>query len=324
MEKPFDIFGHFVQASGSMGAALAGVEHRTADQLVRDADFAMYRAKQNGRACYEIFDAHLEVCISSQQERERELRGVLEQRLFQFSYQPVFHLVDGRVEFFESLLRWSRADGAVDSFSDLMAVAEDTGLSIALGRESMEAACRQLRQWCETRPEQCASISLNLTRRQFYHPDMVAQMKKVLAATGADPRQLMLEVSEATLNENPDAAVAILQRLADCQVRVAMDDFGAGMASVNHLVRMPVSTVKLDAQLTAMAASSGRAQVLLEAILRLGRTLGIPMVAQGIDASEQLQALIQIGCTLGQGTLLARALDPAQALGLMAGEPQRR
>ena len=147
MARPFDIFGHHVQAGASIGAAMAGPEHTSADLLVRDADFAMYRAKQSGGGRYEIFDKHLEVVVTSQQERERELRYRLDKRLLEFLYQPIFRLQDGRLEGFECTLRWRRADGSVDSFGDLLAVAEETGLSITLGRETMEAACWQLRSW---------------------------------------------------------------------------------------------------------------------------------------------------------------------------------
>jgi len=133
MARPFDIFGHSVQAGASIGAAMAGPDHSTPDFLVRDADFAMYRAKQSGGGRYEIFDKHLEVVVSSQQERERELRYRLDKRLLEFLYQPIFRFQDGRLEGFECLLRWRRADGSIDSFGDLLTVAEETGLSITLG-----------------------------------------------------------------------------------------------------------------------------------------------------------------------------------------------
>ena len=141
MTRPFDIFGHQVQVAVSLGAAMAGPEHTSSDLLIRDADFAMYRAKQSGGGRYEIFDKHLELSITSQQERERELRYRLEKRLLEFRYQPVFQLQSGRLEGFECTLRWRGPDGLTDNFGDLLAVAEETGLSITLGRETMEAVC---------------------------------------------------------------------------------------------------------------------------------------------------------------------------------------
>lgn len=316
MERPFDIFGHHLEAGASIGAAMAGPDHTSADLLVRDADFAMYRAKQSGGRRYEIFDKHLEVVFSSQQERERELRYRLDKRLLEFLYLPIFRLKDGLLEGFECQLRWRRADGSVDSSSDLMTVAEDTGLSVTLGRETMEAACWQLRTWHNAMSKVDITLTVNLTPRQFYNPEMVAQLQRTLVASGADASRLLFEVPESALNESPDAAVAILQRMVDCGVRVAMDDFGASLAPLNHLVRLPLDMVKVDAKLSAAATSTGRQQAMLESLLRLVRTLGVQVVAQGIESIEQLRALSRMGCELGQGPLFSPALEAAAALKL--------
>ena len=316
MSRPFDIFGHFVQAGASIGAAMAGPDHTSSDLLVRDADFAMYRAKQSGGGRYEIFDKHLEVCVSSQQEREKELRFVLEQRLLEFRYQPICRLQTGKLEALECLLRSRRSDGSVDSFTDLPSIAEETGLSVTLGRETMDAVCRQLQSWRTASPPVEVTLSINLTYKQFYNVDLVAQLQRTLAATGADPKKILLEVPETVLNESPDAAVAILQRLVDCHVRVALDEFGASLAPLNHLVRLPIEMVKLDAKLTAAANSTGRQQAVVESLLRLGRTLGVQVVAQGIETAEQLRALARMGCELGQGPLLSPILEAPKALAL--------
>jgi Amt family ammonium transporter len=321
MNKPFDIFGHQVRASASIGAAMAGPAHLAADLLVRDADFAMYRAKQAGGGQYEIFDKHLEVCISSLRERERQLRSALEKREFEFRSQPVFSLQSGRLESLESLLCWRRPDGTAEEAPELMEVAESTGLSISLGREALEAACRQLRASADAHPGRACRVSVNLTARQFFHPDMIAQLRRALMASGADPALLQIEVPETALNENPDAAVAVLQRVSDCHVRVAIDDFGSGLAPLNHLVRLPIETVKLDPKLTLAAVASGRPKALIEALIRLCRNLGIMVVAQGIETPEQLQALIRMGCDRGQGKLLGPPLDAMQALLLVGPGP---
>ncbi len=230
MDRPFDIFGHVVHAGTSIGAVMAGPDHTTTDLLVRDADFAMYRAKQAGGGRYEIFDKHLEVCVTSQQERERELRSAVDKRQFVFQYLPIYRLADGRLEGFESLLGLRRVDGTVDSSYDLLGVAEDTGLSNQLGRETLETVCAQLRSWSDRLPEQELMLTVNLTRRQLYHPDLIAHLMKALALSGADASRLWFEAPESAFNENPDAAVAVLQRLADWQVRVAIDDFGSSLA----------------------------------------------------------------------------------------------
>ena len=320
MARPFNLFGHQLNAGASVGAALAGPEHTSPDMLIRDADFAMYRAKQSGGGRYEIFDKHLEITLTNQQERERELRYRLEKRLLEFCYQPIFRLQSRTVLGFEGMLRWrgaeAAADRSADRFYDLLKVAETTGLSITLGRESMEAVCWQLRSWKSAAPHADVLLSLNLTERQFYNADFALQLQRTLAASGADPARLLFEVPESVVNENPDAAVPVLQRMLDCGVHVALDDFGSSLGSLNHLVRLPFDMVKLDPKLIIAATSTGKMQVLVESLLRLGRTLGLQVVAQGIDTTEQLRTMMRLGCDLGQGRLLSPDLDATQALQL--------
>jgi diguanylate cyclase (GGDEF)-like protein/PAS domain S-box-containing protein len=316
MSKPFDIFGHQVSAGTSLGAALAGPEHTSPDLLIRDADFAMYRAKQSGGGRYEVFDKHLEITITSQQERERELRYRLEKRMLEFRYQPMFRLQSRSVLGFECLLRWRGPESSADRLDDLLMIAEETGLSITLGRESLEAVCWQLRNWRNSAPQADVLLSINLTKRQFYNPDLTIQLQRTLLASGANPARLLLEVPETAVNESPDAAVPILQRMLDCGVHVALDDFGSSLGPLNHLVRLPFDMVKLDANLTATVTAPGRHQAVLESLLKLGRTLGVQVVAQGIETSEQLRILMRLGCDLGQGRLLSPDLDGVQALQL--------
>ncbi|MGO8759820.1 MAG: putative bifunctional diguanylate cyclase/phosphodiesterase [Terracidiphilus sp.] len=316
LERPFDVFGHTVGVGASIGAVIAGPDHTTSDLLVRDADFAMYRAKQAGGGRLELYDKHLEVCVSSQMERERELRSAVDKRQFAFQYQPFYRLSNGRLEGFECLLRLRRADGSVDSFQDLLSDVEDTGLSTLLERETLDAACARLRAWSDALPGQDLIVTVNITRRQLFHPDLVAYLMKALSSSGADPSHLWFEAPETAFNDNPDAAVAVLQRLADSQVRVAIDDFGSSLAPLHHLVHLPVAMIKLAPKLSAAVLAPGRQQAVLEALIRLSNTLGIPVVAQGIQSPEQLAALMRIGCPLGQGRLLSPALDPEDALQL--------
>jgi diguanylate cyclase (GGDEF)-like protein/PAS domain S-box-containing protein len=314
MEQPFEIFGGSVRVSTSMGVAMAGPEHTASELLVRDADFALSRAKMDGGGCTEVFDKDLEMPLKkSLRDPERELRRVIEKRQFEVWYQPIYQLQDGNLEGFESLLRLRRPDGSVDSFRQLLGVAEDTGLSITLGRETMDTVCRQLRNWSDGVSQRDLMLSLNLTERQFYHPEMVAQLKKTLAANAVDPSRLLFEVAESTLNLNPDAAARILERMAECRVRLAIDNFGARFAPLNYLARMPVDMVKIAPKLTAAASSNGRQSAVLAALIHLGHTLGMELVAQGIESQEQLEALRSMGCELGQGHLFSYALDPVRA-----------
>jgi Amt family ammonium transporter len=314
MERPFEILGHPFHAGASIGVAMAGADHTRPELLIRDSDFAMYRAKQKGGGRYEIFDKHLELDVINQRDLERELREMLEKHQFELWYEPICRLQDGKVEGFESSLRWRREDGAVANFSDLLPVAEDTGLSISIGRETLETACRQLRSWTEAMPNRDLTMTVNVTQRQFYNLAMVPQLKAALLASGADPSRLVLEVSENTVNENPDAALAVLQRLMNCNVRIALDDFGSSLAPMNHLARLPIHVLKLAPRLTEASISTGREVALLESLIQLGRSFGIQVVAQGIQTSQQLDALCRLGCELGQGDLFSGALEPAEAI----------
>ena len=313
MEREFALSGRSMCASASIGVAIAGPDHAAPEMLIRDADFAMYRAKQAGGGRFEIFDKQLEVVAASLQERELELRQVLELQQFEIWYEPISGLRCGQLEGFESLLCWRRTDGSVANFSDLLPVAEETGLSISLGRETMEAVGKQLRSWTEALPQSQATLSVNLTQRQFYHPDLIAQVKKMLAASGADPARLLFEVGETALSENPEVALAIMERLLGCDVRLAVDNFGSGLMPLSHLSRLPVDVLKLDPRMALIATQNGRQVAILESLIQLGTKLGVQVVAQGIESQEQLAAFNRMGCELGQGPLLSPALDASQA-----------
>jgi EAL domain-containing protein (putative c-di-GMP-specific phosphodiesterase class I) len=314
MERPFEILGHTFQAGASIGVAMAGADHTRPELLIRDADFAMYRAKQKGGGRYEIFDKHLESDVTSQRDLERELRSALKKRQFEIWFEPICRLQDGMIEGFESSLRWRREDGAIANFSDLLPVAEDTGLSISMGRDTLETVCIQLRKWTDEMPDRDLTLTVNVTQRQFYHLAMVPQLKAALLVSGADPSRLLIEVSENTVNENPEAARAIMQQLLDCNVRIALDDFGSSLAPMNYLVHLPIHVLKLSPRLTAASISTDRELLLLESLIHLGRSLGMQVVAQGVQTPRQLDALCRLGCELGQGDLFSGALEPAEAI----------
>ena len=313
LHRPFEVLGHRVETEVSIGAAMAGAEHDDADQLVRDADMAMYRAKQEGGHRFAIYDAPLEANVSSRQERETELRRVVSAREFELRYQPIFRLATGHVEGFEALLRWRRADGTLESFRELLPVAENTGLSISLNRETMEAACLQIAAWDQAIPGNRIGLNINLTERQFYHEELVEQLRKAAADSGIHTSRLMFEVPELVLNLNADRSLAIVQRIVDSGARVALDNFGANLAPLNHLLRLPIAMVKLDTKLTAGATGRGSQVALLESLIHVCRSTGTGVLAQGIETREQALALHQLGVELGQGYLLGGALDPAEA-----------
>lgn len=316
LDRPFEVFGHSIQVAASIGAAMATPEHTTSDLLLRDADFALYRAKQGGRGRFEIFDKHLEVFVTSQQERERELRAAVEKRQFAFEYEPIYRLADGKLEGFETFLRLRRADGTIEDFKEAPGMADEAGISLLLVREALENVCAQLRSFADSLPNDALLMTVNLTRRQLFHPDLIAYLMRALATSGADPARLLFEVPESAFNTDPDASVAVLQRLADWQMRVALDEFGSNLAPLNYLVHLPVGMVKLAPRLTANAGSTGKQLAVLETLVKLGNTLGMQIAAEGIENPEQLVALTRMGCVLGQGPLFSAGVGPEGAMEL--------
>ncbi|HEY3706219.1 MAG TPA: EAL domain-containing protein [Terracidiphilus sp.] len=317
LDRPYEVLGHRLQIASSIGIAMAEDVHLP-EQIIRDADVAMYRAKQEGGNRYAVFDRRMEVQVSTEQDRERELRELVASHEFVYWYQPIYRLANGRLEGFEMLLRRKTASGAVESFGDLLGVAEQTGLSISLGRDSIEAACAQLEEWDRSIPGNGMTLALDLTHRQFYQQDLIAQLQKTLAATGVSPSRLVFDVAERTLNEDPDRALAIMQRMVDCGVRVALDNFGAALAPLNHLVRMPIEMVKLDAGMTALVTGTGRQVAIVESLMHVCRASGVQVVAQGIETQGHVRILQELGCELGQGYFLAPPVDPQQAQYLAA------
>jgi diguanylate cyclase (GGDEF)-like protein/PAS domain S-box-containing protein len=314
MENPFRVFGNIVRVSASMGIAMAGPGHHASELLVRDADLALNRARLLGGGGFEVFDRQLKMPFKkSEADPERELRRVLDRRQYEVWYQPIYQLMTFQLEGFESLLRLRRADGSVDSFLEMFSIAESTGLSITLGRETMDTVCRQLQGWSSGVSQRALTLTLNLSERQFFHPEMVPQLQKSLEANAIDPARLLFEVTESTLNLNPEVSATVLARMADCRVRIAVDNFGSRFAPLNHLASLPIDVVKLAPRLTAIATSKGRPAAVLKSLIDLGHDLGMEMVAQGIETQAQLTAIREMGCELGQGHLFSRALEPVEA-----------
>lgn len=318
LDQPCDLLGQRIQVSASAGVAISADNRSSVEAMMLDARSALFEAKQAGGGRYKIFDRGSEVGVPVQKQRQRQLRHALDNHEFELWYQPMFRLATGNVEGFEAMPRWRREDGSIDTLRDLHPIAEDAGFELRVGRDLLQKVCRQLQIWTESMPGACPYLGVNLTRRQFCQDDLVAQVKEFLMCTGADPSKLMFEIPEAAVSENPDRAVAMLQRLVDCGVRVALDDFGAGAAPVNHLVRLPLHLVKLDASLTILAGEPGRHFALLESLIHIAKSAGVQMLAQGVQTPQQLTMLQELGCELGQGQLLSLALEPAGALQLAA------
>jgi diguanylate cyclase (GGDEF)-like protein/PAS domain S-box-containing protein len=314
---PIELNGHEIFISASIGIAFGTLDHTSPEQILRDADFAMYQAKSNGHARHEVFDGSMHVHVAAQMRKEQDLKTALENKEFEVWYQPIYRLATGEIEGFEALLRWRRADGEWVPTTDFLPTAEETGLIVPIGLFALEQACRQLSHWAETVPGAMPSIDVNLSSRQFRDPNLLTSLAQLLTKWKIAPGQLRLEVSEAAVNQDPESALVVFQGLADLKVSAALDNFGAGLASMNHFIRLPIDLVKVDRRLIAYLPIPGKQAAVLQTIFDLGRMLDVRMLAEGIERGEQLDALLKFGCDLGQGHLFSAPVSQEKAKALL-------
>ncbi|MGC2400291.1 MAG: EAL domain-containing protein [Acidobacteriaceae bacterium] len=314
---PIEMNGHEIFISASIGIAFGTLDHTSPEQVLRDADFAMYQAKSNGHARHEVFDGSMHVHVAARMKKEQDLRIALENKQFEVWYQPIYRLATGEIESFEALLRWRQPGGEVVPMRDFLVTAEETGLIVPIGQFVLEQVCRQLSLWADCLPGAKPSINVNLSSRQFRNPGLVAYLEELLAKWKVAPEQLRLEISEMAVNQDPEGVAAAVQGFADLQVRVALDNFGAGLASMNHLIRLPIDLVKVDRRLIAYLPIPGKQAAILQTIFDLGRMLGVRMLAEGIESRNQLDALRKFGCDLGQGHFFSPPVSRDEAQNLL-------
>jgi diguanylate cyclase (GGDEF)-like protein/PAS domain S-box-containing protein len=313
---PIEIHGHEVLISASIGIAFGTLDHATPEQVLRDADYAMYQAKSHGNARHEVFDHSMHVHAAVEMQKERDLKNALDEGQFEVWYQPVYRLLSGEVEGFEALLRWRHPEGNIVPLQDFLPIAEETGLIVPIGFFVLEQVTNQLGAWASALPDRSPSISMNLSPRQFKDPHLLDRIAGAVARAKVPPGRLRFEITESAINQDPDSSIAVLQKLVDLGVSVALDNFGAGLASMNHFIRLPIDLVKIDRRLIAYLAIPGRQGAILQAIFDLGRLLQVRILAEGIETKEQLQALRKYGCDLVQGHLFSPAVtrESAQVL----------
>jgi diguanylate cyclase (GGDEF)-like protein/PAS domain S-box-containing protein len=314
---PIELNGHEIFISASIGIAFGTLDHTSPEQILRDADFAMYQAKSNGHARHEVFDGSMHVHVAAQMRKQQDLKTALENKEFEVLYQPIYRLASGEIEGFEALLRWRRPDGEVIPPQEFLSTAEETGLIVPIGLFVLEQACQQLSRWATELPDAKPSIDVNLSSRQFRDPNLIVRLAELLAKWKVAPEQLRLEVSETAVNQDPEGALAVFQGLADLKVSAALDNFGAGLASMNHFLRLPIDLVKVDRRLIAYLPIPGKQAAVLQTIFDLGRLLDVRMLAEGIERKDQLDALLKFGCDLGQGHLFSPPVSQEKALALL-------
>jgi diguanylate cyclase (GGDEF)-like protein len=320
LDRPFPVGGHQVLARASIGVASGDPGAQTADDLLTNADLAMYLAKGQGKARYAVFQAGMHEAAIARLELEADLRRALELGEFVLLYQPVVRLGDRSMVGMEALIRWKRPSGEVVSPDRFIPLAEETGLIREIGHWVLQEACRQAGVWqAEHNPMPALRLSVNLSPRQLEDPEIVKDVERILVASGLAPHCLVIEITESLLISEPDVAVRRLADLKHLGVRLAIDDFGTGFSSLSYLRRFPVDVLKIDQSFVAALGHAPEDAALAHAIVKLGHTLGLRVVAEGIETLAQLTELRELGCEYGQGYLFARPLT-AEALSVMLTE----
>ena len=282
----------------------------------------MYTAKARGGGAYERFVPAMREAAISRFELGADLRRAIERREFVLHYQPVVDLTHGRILGFEALVRWQHPTRGLLSPAAFVPTAEATGLIVAIGRWVLEEACTQAQRWqLDTLTEPKLSMSANLSPRELREPGLVENVAAILRRTGVDPATIVLEITETSMVEDADGAIATLQALKALGVRLAIDDFGTGYSSLSYLRRLPVDVLKLDRSFVVPAGRGDRESALVDAVFRLGRSLGLVTIAEGIEDAEQRDRLVSLGCRVGQGYLFARPMaEPAASEFLVANQ----
>ena len=306
LAAPVDLGGYEVFTSASIGIALSGEGPGRPERLLRDADAAMYRARALGSERHALFDRSMHNEALRRLQLETELRLAVRRGEFRVFYQPVVELATGRTVGWEALVRWDHPERGVVSPDVFIGAAEDTGLIVPLGRWVLGEACRQLRAW-QNGGGAHRFVCVNLSARQFLDPRLPAEVEQAVLGAGLPPGSLKLELTESTVMRDPQAAIALLGRLRALGIEIYLDDFGTGYSSLSHLHQLPLDGLKIDRSFVRGTVDTA----VVQTILTLAQSLGVGVVAEGIEEPGQLAALRDMGCRLGQGFLFSRPLDPS-------------
>jgi EAL domain-containing protein (putative c-di-GMP-specific phosphodiesterase class I) len=326
IEKPARVCGTEVFVSASIGISLFPDDGRDPDTLVQHADAALYRAKERGRNTWQVYTDTLQQQASERLKLETELRHALSRGELLLHYQPVMDLRTGRVHSFEALLRWQHPQRGLLSPASFIAHAETSRTLASLGDWILRTACTQVSRWA-AKGHTALSVAVNISARQFREPGLLTQVERVLAETGLPPAQLELEITESHAMEHAEETLKTLAGLKALGVRIAIDDFGTGYSSLAYLKRFEIHTLKLDrSMLEGIPTGDGDAAI-ATAILQLAHTLGLSVVAEGVETQEQLHFLERQGCDRVQGFLYSRPLPASGCEAFLARngsvEPER-
>jgi diguanylate cyclase (GGDEF)-like protein/PAS domain S-box-containing protein len=318
MAQPFNLDGREVFASASIGVALSQAAYERAEDFMRDADTAMYHAKNRGRGRLELFDSDMHARVTGLLQLEMDLRRALTRGELRVLYQPIIALQERQVRGFEALLRWDHPQQGLISPAKFMPVAEDTGLVIALDQWVLREAGKTLSAWQAEFPlDKPLKVSVNLSGKQFAQPDLCEKVTEALAGIRVAPRSLTLEITESSLVSNPEAAAVTLRQLRESGFTISLDDFGTGYSSLSYLHRFPIDILKIDQSFVAQMNLSKNAEI-VRAIITLANNLGMDVIAEGVETSEQVMQLLRMNCSHVQGYLFSKPITREAVRELLA------
>jgi len=314
---PFDVQGHDVFTTASIGIALGGPRYDRPEAVLRDADTALHRAKAEGKARHRLFDTPMHVAAVEHLQLESDLRRALERQEFRLYYQPIVDLEDGAVIGFEALVRWRHPERGLLLPDQFIPSAEETGLVMALGEWVLREACRQLKVWDDTIPgAEALSVTVNLSSRQIDDRDLVERVALAIRDAGVEPRRLKLEVTESLIMENPTLAAELLNRIKALGCEICLDDFGTGYSSLSYLLRLPIDVIKVDRSFLVDLGRGTRNADIVWAVLELARRLGMRVIAEGVETHSQVLHLRELDCAYAQGYYFSRPVDAEAAVEL--------
>ncbi|MDZ8187724.1 MAG: EAL domain-containing protein [Nostoc sp. ChiSLP02] len=315
---PFNLDSQEVFTTASIGIALSStVNYEQPEEILRDADTAMYKAKALGKARFELFNSDMYASALARLQLERDMRRAIERNEFVVYYQPIVSLNTGCILGFEALLRWQHPERGLLNPTDFITLAEETGLIIQIGYWVLYQACCQMQHWrdkyCITSLEK---ISVNLSIKQFSQPDLIDRISQILAATGLDAKSLILEITESAIVKNSQA-IATLSQFRDLGIEFSIDDFGIGYFSLEHLYTLPISILKIDRYFINAIARDKRSLEIVEIIISLAHKLGVSVTVEGVETQEQLGVIKNLNCEYAQGYFFSEPLDNLAAIELI-------
>ena len=322
LKLPFNLNGQEVFTSTSVGIALNTTDCLQPEDLLRDADTAMYRAKARGKARYEVFNTAMHDHVVALLQLENSLWWAVERQELRIHYQPIVLLKTGRITGFEALVRWQHPQRGLVFPEEFISVAEETGAIIPINYWVLREACRQMRTWQLQFPENSLTISVNLSSKHFLQPDLIEQISQILQSTGLDACSLKLEITESVIMENTESATVMLLQLRNLGVEIHMDDFGTGYSSLNYLHCFPVNVLKIDRSFISKMDVTGKNLEIVRAIITLAHNLSINVTAEGLETAEQLAQLKALQCKHGQGYFFSKPADQEAAGALIAKSQQ--